>query len=125
MSSDEAFAVTKHHADEGDSTAEGPNGPRPISTPISTLTMGNLPSISSAVASLVPNPSLTLVNIPSQVTGPNPFEQVGERSLMPHAAFSLDTRGTRLGDNGLVSNHDANISWKLNLIASYFGLGNL
>jgi hypothetical protein len=48
-----------------------------------------------------------------------------ERSPMQHHTFSLDARGLRLDANGLISNHDATVAWKLGLVASYFGTAEL
>jgi hypothetical protein len=106
-------------------TAEGPtSSSRPTATPISTLTIDVIAEVSSIVAEMLPKTSsLASVAIPaSVVTGS--FGMV-DRSPMPHHAVSLDARGTRLGPNGLVSNRDAIVSWKLGLIASYFAAGAL
>jgi hypothetical protein len=67
---------------------------------------------------------LSPVPVPTSVIAPGRFS-IGERSLIPHHAVSLEARGTRLLPKGLVSNHDANTAWTLGLIASYVALAEL
>ena len=84
--------------------------------------MESIPAISSVVVEMLPA-TLSAVAIPTSVVAGR--FSLGERSLMPHQAISLEARGTRIGPNGLVSNHDANVTWRLGLIASYFAAGEL
>lgn len=85
--------------------------------------MESLPAISSVVVEMLPSGLLSPVAIPTSVTSGR--FNVDERALMPHHAISLDARGTILGPNGLVPNHEANVTWRLGQIASYFAAGEL
>ena len=87
--------------------------------------MSAMPHVTSIVARILNGPTLPAVAVPTSViTDPFPIDPV-VRSLMPHEAITLSSRGTRIGDDGLVSNHDATAAWKLGLIAIYFGAAEL
>ena len=79
--------------------------------------MESVPSISSVVASLLADTSASMAPTASAA-----HEQFNQGHV---DTARLDRRSTRIGPDGLVSNADANIAWRLNVVASCFGAGEL